>query len=51
MSRKHWSDLFLFAAAASLMLAVVQRNYGGSLSIFAVPRSLAAGAMAHRRMR
>jgi hypothetical protein len=50
MSRKHWSDLFLFAAATSLILAVVLSNYGRVLSILAIPLFLIAGTIARRRM-
>jgi hypothetical protein len=50
MSRKHWSDLFLFAAATSLLLAVALSNYGRVLAILAVPCCLLAGVLVRRRM-
>ncbi len=50
MSRKHWSDLFLFAAASSLVLAIVLTSHGRLLSVLALTCCLVAGTMARRRM-
>jgi hypothetical protein len=50
MSRKHWSDLFLFVAAINLVLAAVLNNSGRLIAVLAVPGFLVAGTLARRRM-
>jgi hypothetical protein len=50
VSRKHWSDLFLFFAAINLVLAAVLNNFGRLIAVLAVPGFLVAGTLARRRM-
>ena len=50
MSGKHWSDLFLFGAASSLVLAIALTSNGRLLSILALSCCLVAGTLARRRM-
>jgi hypothetical protein len=50
MSRKHWSDLLLIAAAISLVLGAILSDYSRLLALLAVPFCLIAGTLARRRM-
>jgi hypothetical protein len=50
VSRKHWSDLFLFVAAINLVLAAVLNNSGRLIAVLAVPGFLVAGTLVRRRM-
>ena len=50
MSRKSWSNLFLFLAAVSLMLGVLPGNPVRVLTWIAIPGWLALGTISRRRM-
>ena len=50
MSRKNWSNLFLFLAAVSLMLGVLPSNPLPVLAWIALPVCLALGTVSRRRM-
>jgi hypothetical protein len=50
VSRKHWSDLFLIVAAASLALAFVVNDAGRLIAVVAVLGFVIAGARVRRRM-
>jgi len=50
MSRKNWSNLFLFFAAVSLMLGVLPSNPLPMLAWIALPIWLALGTISRRRM-
>jgi hypothetical protein len=50
MSRKNWSNLFLFLAALSLMLGVLPSNPLPALAWIAFPICLALGTVSRRRM-
>lgn len=50
MSRKSWSNLFLFLAAVSLMLGVLPSNPFPLLAWIALPVWLALGTVSRRRM-
>lgn len=50
MSRKNWSNLFLFLAAVSLMLGVLPSNPFPTLAWIALPVWLALGTVSRRRM-
>lgn len=50
MSRKHWSDLFLIAAAACVVLAGTITGHSRFIALAALPLCLFAGTAARRRM-
>jgi hypothetical protein len=50
MSRKNWSNLFLFLAAVSLMLGVLPSNPVPALAWIAIPVWVALGTISRRRM-
>jgi hypothetical protein len=50
MSRKNWSNLFLFLAAVSLMLGVLPSNPFPVLAWIAIPVWLWLGTLSRRRM-
>ena len=50
MSRKHWSDLLLFAAAVGLLLAGVLNNGGRVISIFSAVCFVGAAIARRQRM-
>jgi hypothetical protein len=50
MSRKHWSDVFLIAAAVCLILVGVLPRQVRLVALVAFPLCMAAGTLARRRM-
>jgi hypothetical protein len=50
MSRKNWSNLFLFLAAVSLMLGVLPGNPFRVFAWIALPVCLGLGTVSRRRM-
>jgi hypothetical protein len=50
MSRKNWSNLFLFLAAVSLMLGVLPGNSVRAFAWIALPVCLVLGTVSRRRM-
>ncbi len=50
MSRKNWSNLFLFLAAVSLMLGVLPSNPVPALAWIAIPVWVGLGTISRRRM-